>query len=57
MTPAQKTGIHVPTDWARDVVAIAKPEVDDQGRREAVLEPAFDAFGEEIPEGQGGPFP
>ena len=47
----------VPEDWARDVLAIPKPKVDDQGRREAVLEPPIDAFGEELPEGQEGPFP
>ena len=57
MTQAQKMGMHVPEDWARDVLAIPKPKVDDKGQREAVLEPSFDALGEELPEGQGGPFP
>ena len=58
MAQAQKIGMQVPEDWARDRLAIPKAEVDDKGQREAILEPSFDAFAEKLQKTPPtGPFP
>ncbi len=50
---AQAIGMEVPEDMARERLGIAKPQVDDRGNREAVLEP-IDAFATGLTEGLGG---
>ncbi len=50
MSKAQHIGMDVPDAWARERIGVPKPKVDDNGKREAVLE-APDAFEDGIREG------
>ncbi len=50
MMNAQRLGMDVPTDWAYKTLGIPKPQVDDNDRRESVLQP-IDAFEDGLTEG------
>ncbi len=55
MSKAQFIGMDVPEAWARERIGVPKPKVDEQGKREAVLE-APDALEDSLAEAiDGGP--
>ena len=53
MFQAQRIGMEVPEAWARERIGVPKPQIDERGQKEPILE-APDAFETGLTEGFGG---